>query len=242
MAWRHEDIALSNYGFYRGIGTEIGLSDPVFVKRLSQVGISATKDPKAVGRHWIDQIWHGKAFSWNDIPRIQAKWRKISGGKPFLLKGIQNVEDAKRCVELGCEGIVVSNHAGRQVDGAIGSLDTLKDIVDAVGDKVGLKDLFHSDKGNVVLIFPSLPQLDVLFDSGVRSGADIFKALALGAKCVMIGRLWVYGLSIQGEEGVRHVLRSLLAEFDILMNVAGFRSISEIDRSALKYLPDAPRL
>lgn len=137
LAWRHEDIALSNYGFYRGTGTELGLSDPVFVKRLSQVGINAAKDPKAAGRHWIDQVWHGKAFSWADIPAIREKWRKISGGKPFLLKGIQNVEDAKRAVECGCEGLVVSNHAGRQVDGAVGSLDVLKDVVDAVGDKVG---------------------------------------------------------------------------------------------------------
>ncbi|UZJ56297.1 hypothetical protein CBS101457_005617 [Exobasidium rhododendri] len=219
LAWRHLDISLSNYGFYRGIGTEIGLSDPVFLKKLQELGIDADKDIKAAGRTWIDQVWHGKAFSWKDITPIMEQWKRISGGKPFLLKGIQTVDDAKRSVEIGCDGIVVSNHAGRQVDGAIGSLDVLSEIVDAVGK-----------------------QTEVFFDSGVRGGADVFKALALGAKLVMIGRLWIYGLSIQGEAGVRHVMKSLLADFDILMNVAGFRSIAEIDRSALRYLPTTSRM
>lgn len=182
-----------------GIGTEIGLSDPVFQKRLKELGIDPKKDMKAAGRHWIDQVWHGKAFSWNDIPAIMSQWKKTSGGKPFLLKGIQNVQDAKHAVELGCDGIVVSNHSGRQVDGAIGSLDVLAEIVDAVGN-----------------------QTVVCFDSGVRGGADVFKALALGAKLVMIGRLWIYGLSIQGEEGVRHVTKSLLADFDILVSEKKF--------------------
>lgn len=175
----------------------------MFVKRLGEVGIDPKKDLKAAGRHWIDQVWHGKAFSWKDIPHIQAQWKRISGGKPFLLKGIQTVEDAKHAVELGCEGIVVSNHAGRQVDGAIGSLDVLPEIVDAVGHRTV-----------------------ICFDSGVRGAADVFKALALGAKLVMIGRMWVYGLSIQGEEGVRHVTRSLLADFDILVSVS---SLAKLD-------------
>lgn len=192
----------------------MGLSDPIFLKRLKEVGIDPKEDIKAAGRHWIDQVWHGKAFCWDDIPAIMSQWKRISGGKPFLLKGIQTVEDARKAVEIGCDGIVVSNHAGRQVDGAIGSLDVLSEIVDAVGKKT-----------------------TICFDSGVRGGADVFKALALGAKLVMIGRLWIYGLSIQGEAGCSHVLKSLLADFDILMNVAGFRNIAEIDRSALRYLP-----
>ena len=126
------------------------------------------------------------------------------------MKGIQSVEDAKKAVEVGCDGIVVSNHAGRQVDGAIASLDALENIVAAVGD-----------------------QTYIMYDSGVRGGSDVLKALALGAKFVWVGRLWVWGLSIMGEAGVRHVMKSLLADFDILMNVGGFQNIEQIDRSAL---------
>ena len=112
------------------------------------------------------------------------------------------------------EGIVVSNHAGRQVDGAIGSLDALEKIAERVGDR-----------------------LVVTFDSGIRGAADVVKALALGAKFVFIGRLWIWGLSIMGEQGVRHVLRGLLADLDILMSVSGLRSIQDIDRSLLESLP-----
>jgi len=140
--------------------------------------------------------------------------RKISGGKPFLIKGIQSVADAKKCVEVGCDGIVVSNHAGRQVDGAIGSLEALGPIVKAVGDKV-----------------------TIIYDSGIRSGSDVFKALALGAKAVFIGRLWIWGMAHEGEHGVRHVVKSLLADFDILMCVGGYRNIAEIDESAVQYSP-----
>lgn len=211
LGWRHLDISLSNYGFYKGIGNDMGLTDPVFNKILQERGIDKNKDVKAAGRTWIDQIWHGKAFSWERMPWVIQTWKRISGGKPFLLKGILSAEDALRAKEVGCDGIVVTNHAGRQVDGSISSLEALPEIVAAVG-----KDM------------------EILFDSGVRGASDAFKALALGAKAVMIGRLWIYGLSIQGEEGVRHVLRSLLAEFDILMNVAGFRNIGEINSTAIR--------
>lgn len=138
------------------------------------------------------------------------QWRRISHGRPFVIKGIQSVADARKCVELGVDGIVVSNHAGRQVDGAIASLDALENIVDAVGE-----------------------QICVMFDSGVRGASDVVKALALGARFVFIGRLWVWGLSIMGEEGVRHVLKSLLADLDILMGVGGFRGVGEFERDIL---------
>ncbi|KAJ9111725.1 hypothetical protein QFC19_001086 [Naganishia cerealis] len=193
LGWRHGDVANSNYAFYKGIGAELGWSDPVFQKRMQERGLSKEKNPVETGQLWIDQVWHGKAFSWDDLPRVMKKWKDMSGGKPFLVKGIQSAEDAKKAVELGVDGIVCSNHAGRQVDGAVGSLDVLPDIVDAVGDKT-----------------------TVLFDSGIRGGADVFKALALGAKAVLVGRLWIYGMGIAGEAGVRHVMRSLLADFDIL--------------------------
>ena len=104
-----------------------------------------------------------------------------------MLKSTQTLKDAKMCVEIGVQGIIVSNHGGRQQDGGISSLGMLPRIVDAVGD-----------------------MLEILFDSGVRCGADIAKALALGAKCVLIGRPYVYGLALGGEEGVNHVLKAIL--------------------------------
>ncbi|KAF2707200.1 FMN-dependent alpha-hydroxy acid dehydrogenase [Pleomassaria siparia CBS 279.74] len=211
LAWRHDDVNTSNYAFYHGIGADLGLSDPVFQKRLKELGIDPVKQPNEAGAAWIDNVWHGRAHTWEKVKWVMGVWKEISGGKPFCLKGIQSVEDANKAVEIGCHGIVVSNHAGRQVDGAIASLDALESIVDAVGGKTY-----------------------IMFDSGVRGASDVFKALALGAKFVFVGRLWVWGLSIMGETGVRHVMTSLLADFDILLNVAGYRNLSDIDRKALE--------
>lgn len=214
LGWRHDDVATSNYAFYRGIGADLGLSDPVFRRRMAERGIDPAKQPEKAGAMWIDQVWHGRAFSWDKAVWAREQWRKVSGGKPFLIKGIQRVDDAEKAADLGFEGIVVSNHAGRQVDGAIGSLDALEKIAAKVGDRIV-----------------------VTFDSGIRGAADVVKALALGAKFVFIGRLWIWGLSIMGEAGVRHVLKGLLADLDILMNVAGIQKIADIDRSLLESLP-----
>ena len=210
LGWRHDDVAIGNYAFYRGIGADLGLSDPVFQKRLKEMGIDAEKEPERAGAAWIDNVWHGRAHSWEKMPWLIKTWKKISGGKPFCLKGIQSVEDAKKAVEIGCDGIVVSNHAGRQVDGAIASLDALENIVNAVGDKTY-----------------------IMYDSGIRGGSDVAKALSLGAKFVWVGRLWIWGLSIMGETGVRHVMKSLLADFDILMNVGGFQKVEDFQRDRL---------
>lgn len=218
LGWRHDDVATSNYAFYRGIGADLGLSDPVFQKRLRERGIDPATQPEEAGAFWIDNVWHGRAWSWEKAVWARQKWQEISGGKPFLIKGIQRADDAQKAADLGFEGVVVSNHAGRQIDGAIGSLDALEKIVDKLG---GREDFV------------------ITFDSGVRGAADVVKALALGAKFVFVGRLWIWGLSIMGEAGVRHVLRGLLADMDILMNCAGLRSVDEIDRSLLESLPKA---
>ncbi|KAF8165264.1 FMN-dependent dehydrogenase [Crassisporium funariophilum] len=211
LAWRPTDINIANYAFYYpgSVGNEIGESDPAFMQKH---GEELKKDP---GK-WIDSaVWHGKAHTWEKIPWVIKEWKRISNGRPFLLKGIQSVEDARKALEIGCEGIVVSNHAGRQVDGAVGSLEILPDIVDAVGDK-----------------------MKIIFDSGIRTGSDIFKAIALGAHAVQVGRLYVWGMSHEGEAGCRHVMKSLLADLDILMTVAGYRSITkDISRKALRYNP-----
>ncbi|PSR85894.1 FMN-dependent dehydrogenase [Coniella lustricola] len=218
LGWRHDDIATSNYAFYRGIGADLGLSDPVFQKRLAEQGIDPAKEPEKAGAMWIDSVWHGRAWSWEKAVWAREKWRQISGGAPFLIKGIQRVDDATKAADLGFEGIVVSNHAGRQVDGAIGSLDALEAIAKKLGDR---------------------PNFAITFDSGVRGAADVVKALALGAKFVFIGRLWIWGLSIMGEAGVRHVLKGLLGDLDILMNCAGLNTIEEIDETLLESLPKA---
>lgn len=215
LGWRHDDIATSNYAFYRGIGADMGLADPVFQKRLREAGINPQKEPERAAAMWIDNVWHGRAFSWDKIPWLIKTWKELSGGKPFCIKGIQSVTDAQHCVSLGVDGIVVSNHAGRQVDGAVASLDALEDIIDAgIGDKI-----------------------TVMFDSGIRGASDVIKALCLGAKFVWVGRMWIYGLSIMGELGVRHVMKSLLAEFDISMLTAGFRNVGEMSRDRLQSGP-----
>lgn len=239
LAWRHHDVNTGNYAFYHEHGAgDIGLQDPVFQKRLKEAGLDPKKNPKEVGAKWIDEnIWHGKAHTWEKLPWLMQQWKRISGGRPFCLKGIQSVADAKKAVELGIDGIVVSNHAGRQVDGAIASLDALEEIVEVVGDKI-----YVSWPSKMEYTYWKLTRIKIMYDTGIRGASDVFKALALGAKFVFIGRLWVWALSIGGEYGVRHVLKGLLAEFDILLNVAGFRNVSEIDRDAIRSLPNTSNL
>ncbi|KII91757.1 hypothetical protein PLICRDRAFT_38593 [Plicaturopsis crispa FD-325 SS-3] len=212
LGWRPTDINLANYVFYYPpgkVGNETGESDPVFMSKHAE-------DLKEDSGKWIDSsVWHGKAHTWEKMPWLIKEWKRISGGRPFVIKGIQSVEDALKAYEVGCEGIVVTNHAGRQVDGAVGSLEVLPEIAEAVGDK-----------------------MTIIFDSGIRTGADAFKALALGAHCVGVGRLFVWGMSHEGEAGCRHVMKSLLADLDITMTVAGYASIAkDVNRKALKFNP-----
>ena len=150
-------------------------------------------------------IYSRPDLTWDDLPYLRSRTRL-----PILLKGIQHADDARRAVDAGVDGIIVSNHGGRQVDGAIGALDALPGVVEAVG-------------GN----------MPVLFDSGVRTGADIVKALALGARAVLIARPYVYGLTLGGEDGVRAVIDNLAAELDLTLGLAGCRSLSELDRGFL---------
>ena len=129
---------------------------------------------------------------------------------PILLKGILHPDDARKAIDYGMNGIIVSNHGGRQVDGSISTLDALPSIVEVVQGKI-----------------------PVLMDSGIRGGADIFKALALGAKAVCVGRPYVYGLAIAGEQGVTEVLQNMLTDFELTMALAGCKCVSEITRSTL---------
>ncbi|KAA1468838.1 FMN-dependent alpha-hydroxy acid dehydrogenase [Dentipellis sp. KUC8613] len=211
LGWRPTDINIANYVFYypAPVGNEVGTSDPIFMRKHGE-------ELKKDSGKWIDSsVWHGKAHTWAKMPWLIKEWKRISGGRPFVIKGIQSVEDAVKAYEVGCEGIIVTNHAGRQVDGAVGSLEVLPEIAEAVGDK-----------------------MTIIFDSGVRTGADVFKAIALGAHAVAVGRLYVWGMSHEGEAGCRHVMKSLLADLDITMTVAGYRSITEDvyrNKNALRY-------
>ncbi|KAJ7597702.1 FMN-dependent dehydrogenase [Mycena floridula] len=210
LGWRPTDVSIANYAVYYpgSVGNELGQSDPVFMRKH---GAELEKD----SGKWIDSsVWHGKAHTWDKIPWLIEQWKRISNGRPFVLKGIQCVTDALKAHEVGCEGIVVTNHAGRQVDGAVGSLEMLPEIVDAVGDK-----------------------MKIIFDSGIRTGSDVFKAIALGAHAVQVGRLYVWGMAHEGEDGCRHVIKSLLADLDITMTVAGYPSIKDLDRKALRFNP-----
>ena len=132
---------------------------------------------------------------------------------PILLKGVLHADDARLALDHGVDAIVVSNHGGRQVDGAIASLDALPGLADVVQRRI-----------------------PVLLDSGIRGGADVFKAIALGATAVLLGRPYVYGLVIAGERGVREVLRNVRAEFDLTMGLAGCRTVSEITPACVSAL------
>ncbi|MBO0830291.1 MAG: alpha-hydroxy-acid oxidizing protein, partial [Streptosporangiales bacterium] len=145
------------------------------------------------------------SLSWDDLGYLRGLT-----SLPIVLKGILHADDARRAVDAGMDGVVVSNHGGRQVDGAVGSLAALPGVVDAVAGAV-----------------------PVFLDSGVRTGADVVKALALGATAVLLGRPYVYALALGGAAGVRQFLADLAADVDLTMGLAGYRSVDEIDAAAL---------
>jgi lactate 2-monooxygenase len=202
LGWRPHDLDHAYLPFFTGAGLANYFGDPAFLAGLAK---PPADDLPAALLRWLP-MFAGTDHTWENLAFLRENW-----DGPVVLKGIQHVEDARRAVDAGVQGIVVSNHGGRQVDGAIGSLEALPGIVDAVGE-----------------------QLEVLFDSGIRTGADIVKALALGARAVFVGRPWVYGLAHGGQDGVRHVLRSLLADFELTLALSGRRSPSELDRECLQ--------
>jgi isopentenyl diphosphate isomerase/L-lactate dehydrogenase-like FMN-dependent dehydrogenase len=202
LAWRTQDLDQSYLPFIRGVGTAIPFSDPAFRAGLEK---SPEEDPQSAILRWIP-MFTGTDKRWDQLPFLREHW-----DGPIVLKGIQHVDDARRARDAGMDGIVVSNHGGRQVDGAVASLEVLPEIAAAVGD-----------------------ELAVLFDSGIRTGADVVKALALGAQAVLLGRPYAYGLALGGEDGVRHVVRSLLADLDLTLGLSGHRTPGELDGSALR--------
>lgn len=200
FAWRERDIQNAYLPFLNGEGLANYFSDPVF---LETVDDPAKKELETMMQ--FADCFSNPASTWSDLSVIR-ECTKL----PVILKGILHPDDAIKALDHGVDGIIVSNHGGRQMDGAVGALDTLAAIADAVSDKT-----------------------TVLFDSGIRRGADVFKAMALGAKAVLIGRPYAYGLAIAGEQGVKEVLANLLADIDLTLGLAGCNSWADVTKDKL---------
>lgn len=238
LGWRTRDLDLAYLPFLRGKGIAQYTSDPVFMRLLDEAPVSSEVDnrdrklnldtlknlaelirsypdtpinalisgkPLAAVRQFIG-IYSRPSLTWEDLGFLRE-----CTSLPILLKGITHPEDARMAKEQGIDGLIVSNHGGRQVDGAISTLDVLPEIAEVVG-----------------------PDYPLLFDSGIRGGADVYKAIALGAKAVCVGRPYVYGLAAGGEQGVREVLQNFKADFSLTMGLAGCTEISQITRDTLR--------
>lgn len=162
----------------------------------------------AAFRAWIDKQFD-TSVTWKDIEWLRGIWKGT-----LLLKGIQEVDDAKAAVSVGADGLVVSNHGARQLDSVASSISKLPAIADAVGD-----------------------HLDVLMDGGVRSGLDVYKAVALGAKAVLIGRPWVWAMAGGGERGLNDLLATFKRELEVAMVLSGVNRIADINRDAIDQMP-----
>jgi lactate 2-monooxygenase len=187
--WKPRDLQQAWLPFLNGMGVANYFEDPVFRAGLEK---TPEEDQGAATGHFLG-VQANPALTWEDLA-----WLRELTSLPIVVKGIQHVDDAREAAARGLDGIVVSNHGGRQVDGAIASLDALAPISTAVGE-----------------------ELAVLFDSGVRGGADVLKALALGADAVCLGRPYIWGLALEGEAGVEAVLRMILGELDLTMALCG---------------------
>nr|WP_212763099.1 alpha-hydroxy-acid oxidizing protein [Gordonia araii] len=238
LGWRPQDLNLGSLPFARGEGIAQYTRDERFraivdekvrnpdpdaqqpkpsvgaIKTLVSIARNAPgswwrnlvdKHPRAAVETFLS-IYSRPSLSWSDIEGLRERT-----SLPIVLKGVLHPDDARQAVDLGVDGVLVSNHGGRQIDGSIGSIDALVDVVDAVAGRT-----------------------KVLVDSGIRTGADVFKALALGADAACIGRPHMYGLAIDGEAGVRDVLANIAAELDLTVGLSGHTDVAALDRGALK--------
>jgi lactate 2-monooxygenase len=232
LGWRLRDLDLAYLPFALGKGIAQYVADPEFQKQLDsapepsrgEINLAALRSLLHVSKAYPGSLWQNirssrprkavatfletftrPSLQWEDIALVREATRV-----PLLLKGILHPDDARNALAYGVDGIVVSNHGGRQVDGAVASLDVLPAIVDAVGDRV-----------------------PVLFDSGIRGGADVFKALALGARAVLLGRPYCYGLAIAGDAGVREVIQNFIADLDLTLALTGHARAADITASSV---------
>jgi isopentenyl diphosphate isomerase/L-lactate dehydrogenase-like FMN-dependent dehydrogenase len=201
LAWRPRDLDHAYLPFLYADGLANYYTDPAFCAELK---CKPEENRTAAVTLWRN-IFSNTRLTWEDLAWLRAHTRL-----PILLKGILRGEDAARALDSGVDGIIVSNHGGRQVDGATASLEALPGVLEAVGGKV-----------------------PVLMDSGIRRGADALKALALGARAVLLGRLYMWGLAIAGEDGVREVVENFIADFDLTMALSGYTRVSELSPDAL---------
>lgn len=233
IGWRPHDLERAYLPFRHGLGVQVGISDPVFMARLRKQPITETKlqmpydtvkldkafadgDAEArefvhLGIEWMKEANSGIYRTWEDLKLLRDNWEG-----PLILKGIQCAEDAEKALEYGIDGILVSNHGGRQVDGAVPALWSLENIM----------------KSPVIREAQSSGKVTVLFDSGIRTGADIIKAIAIGAQAVLLGRPVVYGSVLGGQEGIEQVIRHTLADLDTSLGLAGYKNLSEIHGKA----------
>lgn len=237
LGWRTRDLDMAYLPFLEGKGIAQYTSDPVFQRLLDEALATPPEKPRSLTLKTLSGLFQmvnrypGKGFfrklrSGRPMAAVRQftgiysnpslTWEKLEFLRghtrlPVLLKGIQHPDDARKAIDYGMDGIIISNHGGRQVDGAIGSFDALPAIAEAVAGRIPL-----------------------ILDSGIRGGADVFKALALGATAVTIGRPYVYGLTIAGERGVGEVLQNLLSDFELTMGLSGCRSIAEIGGGCLE--------
>ena len=198
--WKPRDLQQAWLPFLQGMGVANFFQDPVFREGLEK---TPEEDPGAATGHFLG-VYVNPSLTWDDLA-----WLRELTSLPILVKGIQHVDDAREAAARGVDGIVVSNHGGRQVDGAIASLDALPPIAEAVGD-----------------------DLTVLFDSGIRGGSDIIKALALGADAVLLGRPYIWGLALEGQQGVETVLKMILADLDLTMALCGYTEPAQLGPDA----------
>jgi isopentenyl diphosphate isomerase/L-lactate dehydrogenase-like FMN-dependent dehydrogenase len=201
LGWRDRDLRNGYLPFLGGEGLAQFFSDPLFRERLA----APPEDDLQTASLMALAAFPNLALTWSDLA-----WLRERTELPVVLKGILTAEDARLALDHGVDGIVVSNHGGRQVDGAVASLDALVEVRDEVGADAA-----------------------VLMDGGIRRGSDIVKALALGADAVLLGRLYAYGLAVGGAAGVEAVIRQLAAELDLTMALAGASSVRELDRAAV---------
>ncbi|MFC8504717.1 lactate 2-monooxygenase [Pedococcus sp. NPDC057267] len=243
LGWRPQDLNLGSLPFSQGIGIAQYTSDPRFREIVGervaaaaarggkadvQVTVGALRsllsisrehpggtranlrspEPRAAVETFLD-IYSNPGLTWETLATVKQRT-----SLPVLVKGVLHPDDARRAVEAGMDGIVVSNHGGRQVDGAVASLDALPAVRQAVG-----------------------PELPVLLDSGVRSGSDVVKAMALGATAVLLGRSYVYGLALAGADGVRDVVANVVAELDLTLGLSGVGSVRDLTPDLLVAAP-----
>jgi lactate 2-monooxygenase len=200
LGWRPRDLRNAYLPFLQGQGCGQFFSDPVFRSRLDR----PPEDDILSAAAMMLATFPNLALTWDDLD-----WLRGQTTLPLLVKGVLTAEDARRAFDHGCDGVIVSNHGGRQVDGAVAALDALVEVRDELPDAV------------------------VLVDGGIRRAADVLKAMALGADAVLLGRPYAYALAVGGQRGVEELLQNLMAEIDLNLALMGGSAIRELDRSWL---------